>query len=61
MIFMEFMVIYGKKYQLLRLSTNSVKTSAVLLLETLYFYVDFDNFCFVEELQLSRQIYFCMK
>ena len=61
MIFMEFMVIYGKKYQPLRLSTNSVKTSAVLLLETLYFYVDFDNFCFVEELQLSRQIYFCMK
>ena len=46
MIFMEFMVMYGKKYQPFRLSTNRVKTSAVWLLDTLYFYVNFDNlFC----------------
>lgn len=46
MIFMEFMVIYRKKYLPFRLSTNSVETSTVWLLDTLYFYVAFDNlFC----------------
>ena len=47
MIFTDFMGMYGKKYQPIRLSTNSAETSAVWLLVTLYFYVDFDNFLFV--------------
>ena len=44
--YMDFMVMYGKKYQPLRLSTNSAETRVVCLLVTLYFYLDFDNlFC----------------
>ena len=60
MIFTDFMGMYGKKYQPLRLSTNSAETRAVWLLVTLYFYVDFDNlFCL--RAAVKQRKYFCMK
>ena len=60
MIFTDLMGMYGKKYQPLRLSTNSAETSAVWLLVTLYFYVDFDNlFCL--RAAVKQRKYFSMK
>ena len=60
MNFTDLMGMYGKKYQPLRLSTNSAETSAVWLLVTLYFYVDFDNlFCL--RAAVKQRKYFSMK
>ena len=65
MIFTDSMGMNGKKYQPLRLSTNSAETSAVWLLVTFYFYVDFILFkscsqaekIFLHEMRTPLQLY----